>query len=240
MSYENPYRHHQQPAPDPRNFTSGYGYPQPVQPPDPPWLSEPPRNGLGIASLALALCALVPALVPLTGWLAVILGFLAVLFGGCGLGRVRAGRATNRAMCWFGLVIGIAATLLGILGMVMFFQAMDKLSTDLEQIGPRTQGSASSAHIPITPALADPEAAASGAGPVSQFGDVTGRVIGQDIEPGTYRNADPGPLCYWRVHLLGQRMGKLGSGEGLVRVELRQDGASFDSAGCGTWTKDAR
>jgi hypothetical protein len=132
MSYENPYR---QSDPPRHLHPAGYGYPQPVQPPDPQWLSEPPRNGLGIASLALALCALVPALVPLTSWLATILGFLAVLFGACGLGRVRAGRATNRAMCWFGLVIGIAATLLGILGMVMFLQAMDKLSTDLEEIG---------------------------------------------------------------------------------------------------------
>jgi hypothetical protein len=234
MSYENPYR---QPAPDPRNFTSGYGYPQPVQPPDPQWLSEPPRNGLGIASLALALCALVPALVPLTGWLAVILGFLAVLFGALGLGRVRRGRADNQVMCWFGLMLGIAATLLGILGMVMFFQAMDKLSTDLEEIGPRTQGSARSSYIPMTPQAVVPQASGT---PAAQFGDVTGWVVGQDIEPGTYRNADPGPLCYWRVHLIGQRMGKIGSGDGPARIELRQAGASFDSTGCGTWTKDAR
>jgi hypothetical protein len=230
MSYENPYR---QSDPPRHLHPAGYGYPQPVQPPDPQWLSEPPRNGLGIASLALALCALVPALVPLTSWLATILGFLAVLFGACGLGRVRAGRATNRAMCWFGLVIGIAATLLGILGMVMFLQAMDKLSTDLEEIGPRTQGSARSSYAPLTPQVA------AGGAPASQFGDVTGWVVGQDIEPGTYRNADPGPLCYWRVHLIGQRMGKIGSGDGPARIELRQAGSSFDSAGCGTWTRDA-
>jgi hypothetical protein len=208
-----------------------------VQPPDPQWLSEPPRNGLGIASLALALCALVPALVPLTGWLAVILGFLAVLFGALGLGRVRRGRADNQVMCWFGLMLGIAATLLGILGMVMFFQAMDKLSTDLEEIGPRTQGSARSSYIPMTPQAVVPQASGT---PAAQFGDVTGWVVGQDIEPGTYRNADPGPLCYWRVHLIGQRMGKIGSGDGPARIELRQAGASFDSTGCGTWTKDAR
>jgi hypothetical protein len=236
MSYDNPYREPQSP---PRHLhPAGYGYPQPMpQPPDPQWLSEPKRNGLGIASLALALCALVLALVPLTGWLAIILGALAVLFGALGLGRVRAKRADNRVMCWFGLTLGIAATLLGILGMVMFFQAMDKLSTDLEEIGPRTQGSARSSYIPMTPQAVVPQASGT---PAAQFGDVTGWVVGQDIEPGTYRNADPGPLCYWRVHLIGQRMGKIGSGDGPARIELRQAGASFDSTGCGTWTKDAR
>jgi hypothetical protein len=35
-------------------------------------------------------------------------------------------------------------------------------------------------------------------------------------------------------------MGKIGSGDGPARIELRQAGSSFDSAGCGTWTKDEK
>lgn len=102
----------------------------------PPTPAAPvPRNGFGITALVLALVGLVFGLVPLAGFLALILGMLAVLFGLLGWSRTRHGVATNRKMTVIGTVLGIGAAALGIWGIVIVFGAVDKLGSDLQNIG---------------------------------------------------------------------------------------------------------
>ncbi|MCA1693472.1 MAG: DUF4190 domain-containing protein [Actinobacteria bacterium] len=94
-----------------------------------------PRNGFGITALALALTGLVFSFVPLTGFLALILGALAVVFGLLGWGRARRGEATNRTMAVISTALGVLAAVVGIIGISITFSAVDKLGTDLQNIG---------------------------------------------------------------------------------------------------------
>jgi hypothetical protein len=114
-------------APPPPASQPSYAPPAPTAP--------APRNGFGITALVLALVGLVFGLVPFTGFLALILGMLAVLFGLLGWSRTRHGVATNRKMTAIGTVLGIGAAALGIWGIVIVFGAVDKLGSDLQNIG---------------------------------------------------------------------------------------------------------
>ncbi|GGM73503.1 hypothetical protein GCM10012275_50220 [Longimycelium tulufanense] len=87
----------------------------------------PPRNGLGIASLILGLIGLVLALTPLTGWLAIIAGVTGLILGLAGRARVRRGHATNSKVALSGVILSALAIVVGILGMVLFFKAVDEL-----------------------------------------------------------------------------------------------------------------
>lgn len=97
--------------------------------------AAPPRNGFGITALVLALVGLVFGLVPFTGFLALILGALAMLFGLLGMARGRRGEATNRKMAAISTGLGALVAVLGIVGIVITFSAVDKLSKDLQNIG---------------------------------------------------------------------------------------------------------
>lgn len=122
--------------PEPPAATQPFPPPHPHPHPYPAHQPEPePRNGFGITALSLAVPGLVFGLVPLTGFLAVILGALAVIFGGVGLGRVRRGRATNRVMTWFGLVLGALALVLGVIGVVIVLSAVEELDREIQEIG---------------------------------------------------------------------------------------------------------
>ncbi|MFI0469707.1 MmpS family transport accessory protein [Saccharopolyspora sp. 5N102] len=94
-----------------------------------------PRNGFGITALVLALVGFVFGIVPLTGFIALILGALAVLFGLLGVARTRKGVATNKIMSWIGAGLGALSLVVGIWGMVIVFQATEKLVRDLDEIG---------------------------------------------------------------------------------------------------------
>ena len=68
-------------------------------------------------------------------------------------------------------------------------------------------------------------------------------VVGEDIKPGTYRNPDPSPNCYWeRVRNVSGGLDSsiangIGTGGPIVVEILRKD-AGFTSQGCGEWTSD--
>ncbi len=87
-------------------------------------------------------------------------------------------------------------------------------------------------------AAAEEEAAAQEAG--TQFGDGTW-VVGQDIEPGVYRNSGDGSLCYWeRLSGLSREFGDIianGVPDGPTVVEISGSDVAFSSQGCGTWTQ---
>jgi Domain of unknown function (DUF4190) len=105
--YPYPHQYQYQPRPYP-------GYPP--APPPPPYYGYPPppvqpRNGLGIASLVLAIIAL------LSVWsvfVAVVLGLIAVVTGFLGRGRVKRGTANNGGVAIAGIVLGTLAVIVGL------------------------------------------------------------------------------------------------------------------------------
>jgi hypothetical protein len=80
-----------------------------------------PKNGFGIAALALSLIGLLFCLMPITGFIGLGLGLLGFLFAALGLGRVRRGVATNKGMSIAALVLSVLAIVGGFIAMKMFF-----------------------------------------------------------------------------------------------------------------------
>jgi hypothetical protein len=106
-----------------------------------PQLPAAPSNGFGITALCLGIVSLVFMLVPLTGFIAVILGGLALIFGLLGWGRVRRGVATNKGATVAGTVCGALGLVVGVVGIVIVFQAATQFSDDMERLtGAGTSG----------------------------------------------------------------------------------------------------
>ena len=119
-----------------------YNDPQPqypgdyrAQPEHIPPTYNPERNGLGIAALICAIIGLLFCLMPLTGFIGFGLGVIAFILGLAGVARVRKNKASNGKTAWTGVILGVAAIVFGVWGMVTFFTAVDQLGTDLENIG---------------------------------------------------------------------------------------------------------
>jgi hypothetical protein len=104
-SYAYPDPHQYQPSPNPG------GYP----PPPPYYGYRPtpmaPKNGLGIASLVLAVIALVSVATVFTP---IVLGAVAVVIGVLGRGRVKRGAANNGGVAIGGIVLGALAIIVGL------------------------------------------------------------------------------------------------------------------------------
>lgn len=82
----------------------------------PYWLPYPaptpqPRNGLAVAAMVLGIVGAVLSLTVILFWLSWLPALLAVVFGAIGLGHVRKGLATNRAMALAGVILGVAGLL---------------------------------------------------------------------------------------------------------------------------------
>jgi hypothetical protein len=161
-----------------------YGFPPPQQ----------PRNGLGLAALIIGLVGCLFGLVPLTGFIGVVCALVALPLGFVGLARVRRHVATNRKTTWFGLATGTLALVLGIWGIVIVFQAADRLVDDLNAAvsapGVVTEGPAAPAAPSMpTGSLPPVDAAATG---VATFGERFTFSSGLAIEvaqPQAYRPA---------------------------------------------------
>jgi hypothetical protein len=100
-------------------------YQQPPHPypggyPPPPWQQYPgyfpppvaPKNGLGIASLVIAIVALFFVWSVLGG---VLLGAIAALLGFVARGRVKRGEANNGGVAVAGIVLGLVAIVVGLI-----------------------------------------------------------------------------------------------------------------------------
>jgi hypothetical protein len=75
------------------------------------------RNGFATTALALGIVGVGFGLTVLFGLLATIFGALAVIFGIVGVIRARKGRATDGGMAAIGVVAGLIAVALGVVGM---------------------------------------------------------------------------------------------------------------------------
>lgn len=81
-------------------------------------------------------------------------------------------------------------------------------------------------------------------GPATSFGDGT-HVVGQDIEPGTYRTSGPASgglgMCYWSrlSNTSGEFDAIIANGvpTGPATVTIRSGDEAFETTGCSTWTK---
>lgn len=73
---------------------------------------------------------------------------------------------------------------------------------------------------------------------VSEFNDGT-YLVGEQIEPGTYRAEGEGGICYWaRLSNFDQDLdGILANGTNAGVVEISSSDAGFKTFGCGTWSK---
>lgn len=133
VSYGDPYPRSQQPVQQPAyaQFNTDRAMPQYIAPPLP---DNPERNGLGLASIIVAVIGLVFALVPFTGFIALCCGLTAFALGLAGISRVRKHKATNKKTAIFGTILGLVAVIGGTAGIVMVFNAADQLSNDLDCI----------------------------------------------------------------------------------------------------------
>lgn len=115
---------------------SGYGQPQQGYPygyaPQQP--VNPEKNGLGLASLILALVGLVFGIIPFTGFICLILGIVGLILGLAGISRVRKNKATNKKTAISGVVVSVLAIALGIWGITIVFGAVDDLDTGMDCI----------------------------------------------------------------------------------------------------------
>jgi heme/copper-type cytochrome/quinol oxidase subunit 2 len=115
-----------EPPPPPQYGSYPGGYP-PQQPQPqyggyPPPVAAAPKNGLGTASLVVAIISL------LTVFGGVVLGIVAIILGFMGRSRVKSGEATNGGVAMAGIVLGVlsllvsiaAIVLIGVFGMKMF------------------------------------------------------------------------------------------------------------------------
>ena len=86
-------------------------YPPAWPPANFPAPPRPPRNGVGIASLVIAVIALLSVWSVLGG---IIGGIIGVALGIIGLSRVRRGEASNRGVAIAGIALGSLAVILGL------------------------------------------------------------------------------------------------------------------------------
>jgi hypothetical protein len=97
----------------PGQYPGGYGYPPPPPQPYSGYTPPPtgPKNGLGIASLIIAIIGLVTSASVVLG---IILGIVAVAIGFAARGLVKRGEANNGGVAIAGIVLGFLAIVAGL------------------------------------------------------------------------------------------------------------------------------
>jgi len=112
----NPYPY--QPPPGPAGYPQPPSQPYSGYPPAPPQQysgyppqSMGPRNGMGTASLVVAILALLSSWSVVGG---IILGLAALVIGLVARGRVKRGEATNGGVAIAGIVLGVLALVVGV------------------------------------------------------------------------------------------------------------------------------
>ncbi|MGE2691876.1 DUF4190 domain-containing protein [Mycolicibacterium pulveris] len=114
------------PPPTPPPPAPGQYGPYPGNYPPPPpysgYLPPPsgPKNGFGIASLVIAIVALVSVI------FGVVLGVVAIIFGFLGWGRAKRGEATNGGMAVAGIILGILSIIEAIAAITLLVWGFDR------------------------------------------------------------------------------------------------------------------
>jgi hypothetical protein len=114
-------------APAPGQPAYGYAGQQPVY-----VMQQPERNGLALAAMILGIIGVVVGLIPLFFLGAWICGVLAFIFGLVGRGKQK---HVRRKMAWSGVILGVVAVSLGIVGVVIVNNAVNDVGDCLEAVG---------------------------------------------------------------------------------------------------------
>ncbi|GLF99346.1 DUF4352 domain-containing protein [Streptomyces yaizuensis] len=116
-------------------YGDGYGQQQAPagfgQQPPPP--QRRMRNGLGTAALILGIIGTITGLIPLLFWLGGTLGLIALILGLSGRGRVKRGEAGNKKTATFGALLGLVAMVVGVIGAVITFKAVDDAVDEIDK-----------------------------------------------------------------------------------------------------------
>lgn len=121
--------------------------------PPPPPAPQAARNGLGTAALVLGIIGALSGIPMILFWLAAPLGILAVIFGFVGRSRVKKGQATNKGVALTGLITGVIAIILSVVGLcVTVFavnEAADEVQKQVDQISgqPKDEGGKSAQNL---------------------------------------------------------------------------------------------
>ncbi|MFE4174678.1 DUF4352 domain-containing protein [Streptomyces sp. NPDC056909] len=123
---------HSQPSQQYPQHPQASPYPQA---PVPPGHGAPvaARNGLGIASLVLGIIGAVAGVIPFLFWLAGVLGLIGLILGLAGRGRARRGEATNRGVATSGVVLGLLALVLAVVGAFLTFKIVGDAVKELDE-----------------------------------------------------------------------------------------------------------
>jgi len=108
--YPYPYSYQHRPGPYPGGYLPPPQYGYPGYPPPPVEL----KNGLGIASLVLAIIGLLSVWVPIVNVVSMVLGLVAVVVGFFARARVKRGVANNGGIAVAGIVLGALAIIVGL------------------------------------------------------------------------------------------------------------------------------
>lgn len=90
------------------------GYPGGYPPPAPYgdyYSPGPPKNGMGVAALVVAIIALISSVSVVGG---ILLGIVAVILGFIGRGRVKSGEANNGGVATAGIILGVISIIAGL------------------------------------------------------------------------------------------------------------------------------
>ena len=71
----------------------------------------PPKNGMGVAALVVAIIALISSVSVVGG---IVLGIVAVILGFIGRGRVKSGEANNGGVATAGIILGVISIIAGL------------------------------------------------------------------------------------------------------------------------------
>jgi hypothetical protein len=86
------------------------GYPPPAPYGD-YYSPGPPKNGMGVAALVVAIIALISSVSVIGG---ILLGIVAVILGFIGRGRVKSGEANNGGVATAGIILGVISIIAGL------------------------------------------------------------------------------------------------------------------------------
>lgn len=101
------------------------------------------RNGLAIAALCCGIIGMIVGLIPYAFFVGVPLAVLAIVFGTVEIGRARR-IGGPKGMALAGLLTGIVAAVLSIIGMVIFFSTLHNVYNSLNKLYSDLQASSTS------------------------------------------------------------------------------------------------
>ena len=94
----------------------------------------PARNGFGIASFICGLTASIVGLIPILAIPALASAVVGLGLGLANTGRLRRKTASNKWMTILGIGFSVLGIILAIIGIVIVTKAMDKVTTDLNNL----------------------------------------------------------------------------------------------------------